>query len=316
MIVTSAPSLAEVEAAAARIAGWVRRTPLIRAAPLLAPVAGVELALKLENLQVTGSFKARGASNKVRSLDPELARRGLVTASGGNHGIAVAYAGWRARVPTTVFLPGRTSEEKQRAIERWGANVERRGDVWDDAHRAALAFAEESGRPYLHPFADSAIVAGQGTLGLEILDDQPACELVVVAIGGAGLIGGVALAVKSRRPGVRVVGVEPEGAPTLHASRKAGRVVELSEITTAALTLAPRQSAPLNFYLVENHVDEIVLVSDDEMRDAARWLWRECGVAAELSGAAAVAALRAGKIEGAPRETCALVCGVGTDGIE
>lgn len=310
------PSLADVEAAAARIAGWVRRTPLVRAAPLREPVPNVELTLKLENLQVTGSFKARGASNKVRALDPELARRGLVTASGGNHGIAVAYAGWRAGVPATVFLPGRTSEEKQRAIERWGATVERRGDVWDDAHRTALAFAEDSGRPYLHPFADPAIVAGQGTLGLEILDDQPGCELVVVAIGGAGLIGGVALAVKSRRPGVRVIGVEPEGAPTLYASRQAGRVVELTEITTAALTLAPRQSAELNFALVERHVDEIVLVSDDEMRDAARWLWRECGVAAELSGAAAVAALRAGRIAAPPRETCALVCGMGADGFD
>lgn len=316
MSLAGAPSFADVEAAAARIEGWVRRTPLARAAPLHEPLPGVELTLKLENLQVTGSFKARGASNKVLSLAPQVARRGLVTASGGNHGIAVAYAGWRAGVPTTVFLPGRTAEEKQRAIERWGATVERRGDVWDDAHRAALAFAEESGRPYLHPFADPAIVAGQGTLGLEILDDQPGCELVVVAIGGAGLIGGVGLAVKNRRPDVRVVGVEPEGAPTLYDSRKAGRVVELPEIATAALTLAPRRSAPLNFALVEKHVDEIVLVSDDEMRDAARWLWRECGVAAELSGAAAVAALRAGKVAAPPRETCAVVCGMGTDGFD
>lgn len=316
MSAAGAPSLSEVEEAAARIAGWVRCTPLVEAAPLREPVAGVGLTLKLENLQVTGSFKARGASNKVRSLAPEELRRGPVTASGGNHGIAVAYAGWRAGVPTTVFLPGRTGVEKQRAIERWGAEVVRHGDVWDDAHQAALAYARESGRPYLHPFADPAIVAGQGTLALEILAEQPDCDLLVVAIGGAGLISGVALAAKGRRPGIRVVGVEPVGAPTLHASLRAGRVVELAEITTAALTLAPRRSAELNFALVQRYVDEIVLVDDDEMRDAARWLWRECGVAAELSGAAAVAALRAGKIQAPPRATCAIVCGMGTDGVE
>jgi threonine dehydratase len=312
---TGAPSLADVEAAAARIAGWIRRTPLLHAAPSRQPLAGIELSLKLENLQVTGSFKARGAANKVLSLDTGTARRGLVTASGGNHGIAVAYAGWRAGVPTTVFLPGRTPVEKQRAIERWGATVERCGDVWDDAHAAALEFAAAEDRPYLHPFADAAIVAGQGTLALEVLADQPACELLVVAIGGAGLISGVALAAKSRHPRLRVVGVEPVGAPTLYASLAAGRLVTLPAITTAALTLAPRQSAQLNFDLVRRHVDEIVLVDDDEMRDAARWLWQECGVAAELSGAAAVAALRAGKIAAPPRETCAIVCGMGTDGL-
>ncbi len=315
MSTSGAPSFADVEAAAARIAGWIRRTPLLRAAPSRQPVEGVSLSLKLENLQVSGSFKARGAANKVLSLAPAEARRGLVTASGGNHGIAVAYAGWRAGVPTTVFLPGRTPVEKQRAIERWGATVERRGDVWDDAHAAALELATAQQRPYLHPFADPAIVAGQGTLALEVLADRPECELLVVAIGGAGLISGVALAGKSRNPRLRVVGVEPEGAPTLYASLAAGRVVTLPEITTAALTLAPRQSAQLNFDLVRRYVDEIVLVDDLEMRAAARWLWQECGVAAELSGAAAVAALRAGKIAHPPRETCAIVCGMGTDGL-
>lgn len=311
-----APTLADVEAAAARIANWVRRTPLGRAAPLREPVEGVDLTLKLENLQVTGSFKARGASNKVSSLPAAEARRGLVTASGGNHGIAVAYAGWRAGVPTTVFLPGRTSLQKRHAIERWGAKVEIHGDVWDDAHAAAVAFAAESGRPYLHPFADPAIVAGQGTVALEILDDQPQCALLIVAIGGAGLISGVALTAKSRNPKLRVVGVEPEGAPTLYASLREGRVVTLPGITTAALTLAPLQSAPLNFELVRRYVDEIVLVTDEEMREAARWLWHECGVAAELSGAAAVAALRAGKITDPPKETCAVVCGMGDDGLK
>lgn len=309
--------LDDVQAAAARIHGAVRQTPTIRAAPARDtpwPKAA-DLRLKLECLQVTGSFKPRGALNKVLTLDPAAVHRGLITASGGNHGLGVAYAGWRAGVPVTVYLPTTSPVTKAEKLEVWGARVVWAGDVWDEANEAALAVAERDGLTYVHPFADAAVIAGQGTVGLEILEQEPDARTVVVAIGGGGLIAGVALAVKSRDPSMRVVGVEPVGAPTLYESVRAGRLIELPRIATAAGTLAPRRSAEINLALVQRHVDEIVLVTDEDMRDAARWLWRELGVGAELSGAAALAAVLTAKL-GAPRgAVCALVCGAGADGL-
>ena len=270
--------------------------------------------LKLECLQVTGSFKARGALNRVLSLPREEAARGIVTASGGNHGLAVAYAGRSIGVPTTVYLPGLTPATKATRIARWGAEVVRAGEVWDDAHAAAIARAERDDLTYVHPFADPDVVAGQGTIALEILERAPDTDAVIVAIGGGGLMAGVGAALRLLRPGIRVIGVEPIGAPTLYESLRAGRVIELPAITTKAGTLAPRRSDPYTFEIIRSVVDDIVLVSDDEMRDAARYLLENVGVGVELSGAAAVAALltRRANLAGAKRP-CALVCGMGTD---
>jgi threonine dehydratase len=274
------------------------------------------LTLKLENLQVTGSFKARGATNKVLSLTPQEAARGLVTASGGNHGLGVAFAGRLAGVPATIYLPANVPPAKGEKLERWGARVVWEGEVWDDANRAALEAARREGLTYVHPFADPEVIAGQGTVGLETLEDAPGTDLFIVAIGGGGLISGVASAVRALAPGARVVGVEPTGAAKIHESLRAGRVVELPAVTTAANTLAPRRSDEMNFEIIRRTVEGVVLVSDEEMREAARWLWFEAGVAAELSGAAAVAALLNARIrlEGV-RSACAIVCGAGTDGL-
>lgn len=273
------------------------------------------LTLKLEFLQVSGSFKARGATNKVLSLPPELVRRGLVTASGGNHGLGVAYAGWCAGVPTTIYLPDSAPESKVTQIESWNAKVVRCGDVWDEANQEALKVAGRDGLTYVHAFADPEVIAGQGTLGLEIAEDAPGLATLVVAIGGGGLISGVSTAAKALIPGVRVIGVEPVGAPTLYESLRAGRVVELERITTAANTLAPRRSSELNLEIVRANVDEIVLVTDEEMIEAARWLWQELGIAAEMSAAAAVAAWLTGRVPDAGGEICAVICGAGTAGL-
>ena len=309
--------LADVEAARRRIAPHLRRTPLLDVGPLPQGGPDSRLTLKLENLQVTGSFKARGAVNRVLALPPRQAARGLVTASGGNHGLGVAFAGRLAGVPVTIYLPANVPPAKAAKLERWGARLVRHGEVWDDANAAALAAARREGMAYVHPFADPAVIAGQGTVGLEILEDAPETELAVVAIGGGGLIAGVAIALKALRPEIRILGVEPVGAPTLHASLRAGEVVELPQVTTAANTLAPRRSHETNFEIIRETVEDVVLVTDEEMREAARWLWFEAGIAAELSGAAAVAALRSGKVplDGA-RSVCAVICGAGTDGIE
>lgn len=268
-------------------------------------------------MQITGSFKTRGAVNKLFSLAPEQVERGIVTASGGNHGLGVAYAGWLAKSRTTIFLSHNTPQIKARKLESWGAKVIYEGEVWDDANRQAIAMAERDGLAYFHPFADPVVIAGQGTLGIEILTEQPDIDMILVAIGGGGLISGISLTVKALKPSIKVIGIEPTGAPTLYESVRQNRLVQLSEIRTAANTLAPRQSAAIDLEIIQQNVDEIVLVSDDEMREAARWLWQEMGVAAELSGAAALAARLSGKSYLSPSERiCVLVCGAGSDGID
>jgi threonine dehydratase len=307
----------DVQEAAERIAPYVRRTPVIPVRSVReSPLPRGTLLLKLECLQVAGSFKARGVTNKLLSLSPADVRRGIITASGGNHGLATAYAGWLGKAPATVYLPETASPEKVGKLERWGAKVVIRGRYWDEANGEALAVAARDGLAYLHPFADPLIIAGQGTVGLEILHDVSDVDAVVVGIGGGGLISGVGLAVKTARPAARVIGVEPVGAPTLSESVRAGRVVTLPEITTRVATLAAARTEAINLAMVQRYVDEIVLVTDDEMREAARWLWFEMGLAADLSGAASIAAVRTGKVAGLDARTvCALISGAGPDGL-
>ncbi len=309
-------SLADVQTARERIAPWVRHTPTIQVGNVRqAPCDS--LTLKLECLQVSGSFKARGASNTVAQLGEQELRRGLITASGGNHGLGVAYAGWRAGAPVSIFLPGSTPKSKAAKLEEWGAQVTYVGDVWDDANAAALEQADKNGMTYVHPFAAPTVIAGQGTTALEILDQAPGTDVLIIAIGGGGLISGCSLAAKAAKPDITVIGVEPVGAPTLRRSLDENRPVLLDAIETRAGTLAPRQSEQINLDLIRAHVDDIVLVDDQAMTDAARWLWFEMGLAVELSAAAAVAALQNGAY-GPPAGTnvCALICGTGTDGMD
>ena len=306
-------NLETVRAAAERIAGGVRRTPVLKAAALREPPCPGQLFLKLECLQVTGSFKPRGALNKALGLE---APQRLTTASGGNHGLGVAYAASVLGVPATVFLPSSTPDAKAQKLRGWGATVEVRGAVFDEANEAALAYARAGDAVYVHPFADPAVVSGQGTLGLELLEDVCEVDTVLVAVGGGGLVAGVATALRAVKPSIRVIGVEPVGAPTLHDSLEAGALVTLEGIGTEAGTLAPLRSAQLNLELIAAGVDRIVLVDDGAMRNAARWLWFEAGVAAELSGAAALAALTAGAYKPATDErVVAIVCGAGSDGL-
>ncbi|NEQ29712.1 MAG: threonine/serine dehydratase [Leptolyngbya sp. SIO4C5] len=315
---TQLVTLDSIQAARSRIAPYIRQTPVVQAIAIKQPIPAVDqLFLKLECLQVTGAFKARGALNKLRSLPEAKIKRGIVTASGGNHGLAVAYAGWIAGVPTTIYLGENTPPIKAERLRQWGAEVVIEGAVWDDANRAALALAERDGIAYFHPFADPEVIAGQGTISLEVLEAIPEVDTLIVAIGGGGLISGVSTAAKALKPNIKVVGVEPVGAPTLRASVQSGQVTELAAITSLANTLAPRKTEEINFKLVSQHVDDIVLVSDEQMRQAACWLWFEMGVAAELSGAASVAALLSRQYRPAAGErVCALVCGAGTDGMD
>ncbi|TIU57587.1 MAG: pyridoxal-phosphate dependent enzyme, partial [Mesorhizobium sp.] len=241
---------------------------------------------------------------------------GIVTASGGNHGIATARAGFMAQVPATIFLPNNASLEKIEKLRAWKADVRIVGSAWHESNVAALAFHRETGAAYFHPFADADVVAGQGTVGLELLEDLPEMTTVLVAMGGGGLITGVSTALKALKPGVRVVGIEAEGSPVLLRSLEAGRNIALDKVTTSVATMSCARSDDRIFEAVRDRVDEIVLVSDDEMRAAAKWLWFEMGLAADLSGAAALAALRNGRISIKKNElVCAIVCGAGSDAI-
>lgn len=309
-------TLTDIELAADRIAPYIRNTPLISATALREPVTEANLWLKLECLQPTGSFKVRGATNRLLTTPVEQLRNGIVTASGGNHGLATARAASVAGVSANIFVPNSITKAKLDKLASWGAHVHVVGDVWDEANEKALAFAAEHQAAYFHPFADPAVVAGQGTLGLEILQALPDVDVILVAIGGGGLISGIATALKALKPSVRIIGIEPEGSPTLYASLQAQQVVRLPKVTTRVATMACGRTEERVFELSRHAIEEIVLVSDDELLAAARWLWFELGLAADLSGAAAIAALRSGKLQfEAGLNVCALVCGAGQDAL-
>ncbi|MCX5513945.1 serine/threonine dehydratase [Kaistia algarum] len=308
--------LADIESAAGRIAPHIRRTPTIAVDATSEKVSDARLLLKLECLQPTGSFKVRGATNKLLTTPKEQLAAGVVTASGGNHGLAVARAARLAGVTATIFVPKSITPAKVEKLKTLGARVEIVGDIWNESNEIALAFAKAEGAAYFHPFADAAVIAGQGTVALELLADHPEIDTVLVAIGGGGLISGMGVALKALKPSIRLIGIEPEGSPTLKASLDAGHVVRLPAITSRVATMSCAETEPSVFELVRAHVDDMVLVSDEEMLEASRWLWFEFGIAADLSGAAGMAAIRAGRVTfGAEQCVATLVCGAGPDGI-
>ncbi len=309
-------SIKDIQDARERVAPHLRRTPCLPLGQTRDswPFGG-SVTLKLELLQAAGSFKARGAMNRLLCLSPDELRRGVVTASGGNHGLAIARSAHVLGVPATIFLPSNVVPDKVAKLATWGADVRIVGAVWDEANEAALAHAKATGATYAHPFSDPSVVAGQGTLGMELLEDLPDVDVVLVAIGGGGLIAGLSTAVKALKPDVRIIGIEPTGSPTLHACLAAGRLVSLDRLDTRVATMSCRRTDQAILDIVRRNVDDIVLVTDEEMEEAARWLWFEFGLAADLSGAASVAALLSGRYRPPERaHVCALVCGAGTDG--
>jgi threonine dehydratase len=295
------------QAARERIAPYVRHTPLVPL-PTLTEEFPSALRLKLENLQLVGSFKTRGVFNTLLQVEPTAL--GVIAASGGNHGLALAYGAHRLGLPATIYLPETASADREARIARWGARVIRHGRAWDDAHAQAMQHAEHDNLTYVHPFDADTTLAGQGTLGLELLDDVPGLDCVLIAIGGGGLIAGMAAAIKQIDPGVRVIGVEPVGAPSMLRSIEAGRLVELPEVKTIADTLAPRAVSDKTLALAQRYVDEIVLVDDAAMIEGMRWLWLHTNQLVEPSGAAVIAALQTGAVDiGRYRQPVALICG-------
>ena len=301
--------LSSILAAQQRIAPYVRRTPLLPR-PRLHGELFPRVSFKLENLQVGGSFKARGVFNHLLQLDEAQRRRGVITASGGNHGLALAYAAHCLNVPAIVYLPTRASEDRAARIATWGATIFKHGRDWDDANLKALEHAAQENLYYVHAFDAEATLAGQGTLGLELLEDVPELDCALIAIGGGGLICGAAAAIKQRKPSVRLIGVEPMGAPSMSVSIAAGRVTPLRETRTIADTLAPRSVSERTLELAQRYIDEYVLVEEEKLVVAMRWLWRECNQLVEPAGAAVIAALLQdeNKIE-AFQHPVAVICG-------
>ena len=299
--------LALVQQARERIRGYVRHTPLAPLPPLTDDLPA-NLRLKLENMQVSGSFKPRGVFNTLLQLDADARKRGVVGASGGNHGVALAYGAYRLGIPAIVYLPLSASADRVARVKVWGAELVQYGSVWDDTHAEATRRAAAEGMTYVHPFDADNTIAGQGTLGLELLDDVPDLDLVLIAIGGGGLIGGMAAAIKQSKPNVKIIGVEPVGAPSLKHSLDLGYVEPLPEVRTIADTLAPRGVSQRTLDLAQKYVDQVVLVEDSAMIDAQRWLWLHYNQLVEPAAVAVIAALPQANLS-AYQHPVALICG-------
>jgi threonine dehydratase len=288
------PTLEQIRSARERISHHLHVTP-VTTAQRLGGEAGIALFLKCENLQKTGSFKPRGALNKVATLDDGARRRGVVTVSAGNHAQALAWAARAANVRATVVMPLTASQAKADASAGYGAEVIRHGTTFEAFDRAR-ELAAERGLVFVHPFDDEEVMAGAGTTGLEILEQVSEVEAVVVPIGGGGLIGGIAAAVKQLRPSVRVYGVEPQGAAAMRASLDAGRAVRLQTVDTIADGLAAPMAGALTYEAVRQYVDDVVLVTDEEIAFGVRALLSRTKLLAEPAGAAAVGALLARRL--------------------
>jgi threonine dehydratase len=307
-------ALVDVFAARARIRGLVRRTPLAASAALSALADG-EVRLKLECLQETGAFKLRGATNKLLSLSDDERRQGVIAVSTGNHGRAVAFAARRLGVRAVVCLSRLVPEVKVAAIKALGAEVVIGGDGQDDAELAAAGLVEREGLVYVSPFDDPQVITGQGTIGLELVEDWPELDTCVVPLSGGGLMGGIALALKTVEPAIRMIGVTMDRGPGMHASLRAGRPVEVAETASLAdsLTGGIGLDNRWTFDLCRRLVDERVLVSEAEIAAGMRHLLLEERIVAEGGGAVGVAALLAGKLELRGCKTAIVVSGQNVD---
>ena len=288
---------ADVEAAAARIAGHVRRTPVLRVI-----LGGRDVWLKLEQLQITGSFKARGATNALHAMSPRPPA--VVAASGGNHGMGVAFAAATIGASATIVVPTTIPPEKARRIAALDATVVRHGDAYAATEQRARTLAEELGVAFLHPFADPAVIAGQGTIALEVLADTDA-DIVVAAVGGGGLLSGIGVGLSGS--GVRAVGVEPTGIRTMYAALQRGTPVDVGVASVTASALGAGRTTQRNLDLVAAHTEGVVLVTDAATLAARDLLWDACRIAVEPAGAIGLAAVLDGQVGG--DRPCVVLCG-------
>lgn len=309
---TDEPSTQRIETAYELIKTHIRRTPIIEVDAADFGLPAHNLALKLELLQHGGSFKARGAFTHM--LTRKVPAAGVVAASGGNHGVAVAFAAQKLQVPAKIFVPTVSSPAKQDQIRRLGAQLVIAGERYADALAASQQWIESSGALEVHAYDQPETLTGQGTLGLEMERQCPQLDTLLVAVGGGGLIGGLAAWYRGR---IKLVSVEPVAAPTLAKAIAAGRPVDAEAGGVAADSLAPRRVGELMFPLAQRFVSETVLVEDDAIRDAQKQLWQNLRIAAEPGGAAAFAALLSRRYVPTPGERVGVViCGGNTSAVD
>ena len=305
-------SLADIIAARDRIRPSIVRTPLARSAGLSA-LTGGDVRLKLENLQFTGSFKARGALNRLLALTDSERARGVIAASAGNHAQGVAAHATRLGIKSTIVMPVGTPLIKVSRTQGYGADVVLFGESYDDAYAHACELMDQSGAVYIHAYDDDAIMAGQGTIGLEILEDMGDVDDIVIPVGGGGLIAGIGVAVKAQRPHTRIIGVEAAVLPSMQAAMQAGQPVRLEAARTLAEGIAVRRVGERPLEACKQVLDQLVTVEDDEIARAIVFLLESEKTVAEGAGAAAVAAVLADRIDLKGRRVALLVCGGNID---
>ena len=293
---TTPVSIDEFEEARQQVSVHAYHTPLLTSR-LLSERTGFEVRLKAEMFQRTGSFKIRGPLNKFPRLTKDQKRRGVICSSAGNHAQGVALAAAVHRIKAVVVMAENATTSKIEATRAYGAEVVLHGTIWDEANEKAKQLVEERGLTYIHPFDDLELIAGQGTLGLEILDDYTSADVVVVPIGGGGLISGVSMALKGRNPGIRVIGVESSGAPAMKRSLEVGELVTLDEVDCAIDGLKVKRVGEHTFRIVQEFVDEVIALPDEKIFEALVWTMAHAKVVVEGAAAAPVAALLEGLID-------------------
>ena len=260
--------------------------------PIFSKESGNKVFIKPENLQKTGSFKIRGAYNKISNLTDAERKRGVITSSAGNHAQGVAYGAKESGIKAVIVMPKSTPLIKVESTKQYGAEVILHGDVYDDAYKKAKELEEKEGYVFVHPFNDEDVLDGQGTIALEILEELPKTDIILVPIGGGGLISGIACAAKILKPEIKIIGVEPEGAASAYEAIKENKIVELKEANTIADGTAVKKIGDLNFEYIKKYVDEIITVSDYELMEAFLLLVEKHKIIAENSGILSVAATK------------------------
>jgi threonine dehydratase len=290
------PDLKAIRKAQERLEGVVHRTPFSYA-PVLSEMSGYEVFLKKENLQHTGAFKLRGAYNKIAELVESGDRGGVVAASAGNHAQGVAFSAHRFGIEATIVMPEATPLTKIQGVQKYGAEVILHGSNYDEAYAYAVEYAKKRGRAFVHPFEDEAVMAGQGTVALEMLEDVADLDAIVVPVGGGGLIAGIAVAAKAINPDIRIIAVSAEGAPAMRLSYEAGKPVDTLSVRTIADGIAVRDTSPVTLSYILRYTDDFIGVCDDEIASAILFLLERQKLLVEGAGAVGVAALMHGKIK-------------------
>ena len=298
-----------------RISPHIHRTPLLTST-ILSERTGLEVRLKAELFQKTGSYKIRGPLNRFALMSDEEKARGVICSSAGNHAQGVALAARMHGIPAVVVMAENATPSKIAATRGYGAEVVLHGSIWDEANERALELVEERGLTYVHPFDHPDLIAGQGTLGLEIAEDWPAVEVVIVPIGGGGLIAGVSMAVKSLLPRARVIGVESSGAPAMQRSLAAGERITLERVDCTIDGLVVKRVGEHNFSVARRFVDEVVTVPDEAIFEALVWIMSYCKLVPEGAAAAPVAALLQERLDLAPGTRVACVVSGGNVDLE